>query len=121
MAFRKTGPTRDQRAAIIKRYLKPDQNVEWAREMITMAALWKAYPSLEFWMNHELAFPLNHMTWFQSVEGAAQLESDFLVFNYNPPAPAEVTLESTLDTSPQPTYNPPISRPATVAEFLRQP
>ncbi len=118
MAFRKAGPTRDQRAAIIKRYLKPDQNIEWAREMITFAALWKAYPSLPFWMNHELPFMLNHMTWFQSVEGAAQLESDYLVFHYNPPAPAEVAPE-TLDTTPQPSYTPPISRPMTVAEFLR--
>ena len=124
MAIRKTGPTRDQRAAIIKRYLKPDQNVEWAREMITFAALWKAYPSIAFWTRHELPFMLNHMSWFQSVEGAAQLASDWLVFHYETTSDPSSTPQVTLgvDTSSQPDYTVPYvtsARPKTVAEFLK--
>jgi hypothetical protein len=119
MAIRKVGPTRDQRAAIIKRYLKPDQNVDWAREMITFAALWKQYPSLDFWTRHELPFALNHMSFFQTPEGAAMLESDWAVFHYNPAAPAQ----EVLDNTPQPAYTvpytPPVARPRTVAEFLK--
>ena len=121
MAIRKTGPTRDQRAAIIKRYLKPDQNIEWAREMATFAALWKQYPSLAFWTHHEIPFMLNHMSFFQTVEGAAMLESDWAVFHYNPPEPAPES--AALDTVPQSAYNVPYNptpvRPRTVAEFLK--
>ncbi len=128
MAIRKAttapkGPSRDQRATIIQRYLKDDQNVHWAREMVTFAALWKAYPSIAFWTRHELPFRLNHMTWFQSVEGAAQLESDWTVFHYVPSAPQEDVGQSTqtLDTPHEPTYHVPHRRPRTVAEFLKTP
>lgn len=129
MALRPTStgpksPSRDQRAAIITRYLKPDQTIHWAREMATFSILWKAYPSLPFWTHHELPFALNHMTWFQSVEGVAQLESDYLTFHYTPSDPSSTPqANETLDSAPQPAYDvgytPPVARPRTVAEFLK--
>ncbi len=130
MAIRKAGPTRDQRAAIVQRYLKPAQNVNWPREMATLSRLWTAYPSLPFWLNYELPFgngSLNMMTWFESIEGKEELTRAWLLFNYVPVEPAPVVLETALgassearlDTAPQSSYTPPISRPMTVAEFLR--
>lgn len=128
MTIAKSPPKRPPVAqcdAIIRRYLKPDQNIDWAREMITFSALWKAYPSLAFWTHHELPFALNHMTWFQSVEGAATLESDWVVFHYEIPMPSEPTVgsrESALDITPQPVYTAPTPViPRTVAEFLKSP
>ncbi len=110
--------------AIVRRYLKPDQNIDWAREMPTFTNLWKRYPSLEFWTRHELPFALNHMTYFESVEGAAQLESDWVVFHYDPSCTPHVTPQVELDTTPQPVYNAPTPQPVrsrTVAEFLKTP
>ncbi len=130
MAFRKTAtpsaskpPTRAQCDAIIRRYLKEDQNIEWKREMPTFYSLWKQYPSFAFWTRHEIPFRLNHMSFFQTVEGAAMLQSDWLVFHYEVPKEAPVPVESIslIDTLSQPIYNPLYTerRPRTVAEFLK--
>ena len=119
--------------AIVRRFLKPDQNILWSREMPKFTQLWKALPSLSFWQSHELPFKLNHMSWFDSVEGKANLESAWVLFHYNPPA---VTEEEALDNARQmadtpgvddpsitPFIAPPVppSRPRTVAEMMKSP
>lgn len=92
--------------AIIRRFLKTDQNIDWRREMPAFRGgergLWRAYPSLAFWQGLELPFgggehALNHMSWFGTVEGKAHLERAWLLFGYNPSQP-EVVPQST----PQP-------------------
>lgn len=123
-----TGPKAPPRAvcdAIVRRYLKTDQNIDWRREMPAFYVLFKRYPSLAFWERHELPFgmnTLNHMSWFDSVEGQDHLVSAWVVFHYEPPAPvAELSSAVTVDTAPQLAYNPPTlppARPRTVAEFL---
>ncbi len=113
-------PSRAQCAEIVKRFLKPDQNITWAREMPTFYRLWKQYPSLDFWTHYELPFgnnSLNMMSWFESVEGKEELPRAWLLFNYNPPV--EKVQEIQLDTTVQPVYTVPITRPKTVAEFLK--
>ncbi len=121
--------------AIVRRYLKPDQNIAWSREMPTFTRLYKRYPSVAFWQAYELPFgngTLNMMTWFESVEGVEELKRAWLLFHYTPPAsedppstpqvaPQEQT-QSAVDTTPQPPYTAPRpSRPKTVAAFLTQP
>ncbi len=116
-------PTLAARDAMVRRYLKPDQNIDWRREMPAFVELFKRYPSVEFWTHHELPFKLNHMSWFTSIEGAVQLESDWSVFHYHPSEPASNTV---LDINLQSAYNgnsvaTPPPRPVTVAQFLSQP
>lgn len=133
MAIRTTKP-RDPNApklppraacdAIVRRFLKEDQNIEWGREMPKMYQLYKAYPSRAFWERHELPFgmhTLNHMSWFDSEEGKAHLESAWTLFHYTPPEPDPVPLLDTtgVDTTPQPAYHCTQARPKTVADFLR--
>jgi hypothetical protein len=123
--------------AIIRRFLKPDQNIDWRREMPAFRAreggLWYMYPSLAFWQGYELPFgngKLNHMSWFLSVEGKAEMDRAWLLFNYNPPQPTPTPTQSTLDNAPQgvqdggdtePSLPPPVTpqRPRTVAEMMR--
>lgn len=111
--------------AICRRFLKPDQNIHWAREMPCFTKLWQAYPSQRFWEVYELPFStgLNHISWFESVEGAEDLKRAWVLFNYTPPAVETPSLDSApsgIDTVPQPAYNPPTQpRPRTVAGFLK--
>lgn len=130
-------PPREVCDAICRRFLKENQNIEWRREMPKLYQLFKAYPDLAFWQKHELPFglhKLNHMSWFESVEGKAHLESAYTLFRYNPP---DSTQQSTLDivkeatdtgkvddeqpVSSLPLPPPPAypDRPRTVADMLR--
>ena len=109
--------------AIVRRYLKPDQTPNWRQEMPLAYGLLKAYPSVAFWTHHELPFALNSLAWFLTEQGKATLASDYLVFHYQPPEPAQV--EVVLDKGDQPAYTVPYTatpvRPRTVAEFLKTP
>ena len=124
--------------AIVRRFLKENQNIDWRREMPKFFQLFKRYPSLDFWQKHEPPFGLhrlNHMSWFESVEGQAHLDSAFPLFHYNPPDPTVTPPSqlSTLDNLPQTSDNggvsetvtPPLpppsypDRPRTVADMLR--
>ena len=119
-------PPRAQCDAIVRRYLKPDQNIDWRREMPQMYSLYRRYPSVAFWTHYELPFgngKLNHMSWFDSTEGKDELARAWMLFNYTPPAVAAPVLDSVpsgIDTAPQPAYNAPTpARPRTVAGFLK--
>jgi len=127
--------------AICRRFLKTTQNIEWRREMPQFYNLWKQYPSLPFWQGYELPFGnnrLNHMSWFISVEGKAELERAWVLFNYHPVQSVPPPIQSSLDNAPQgvqdkgdkdggyaasslPPPPPPITstRPRTVAEMMR--
>lgn len=130
-------PTRKECAAIIRRFLKTDKNILWSREMPCFYRLWKRYPSRPFWERYELPFgnnKLNHMSWFESIEGEIELASAYPMFHWTPAAPSpEVTAASPeaappaetnpLDTVgstpiPSPIVVPP-SRPRTVADMFK--
>ncbi len=111
--------------AICRRFLKPGQNIYWAREMPCFTKLWQAYPHQRFWEVYELPFStgLNHISWFESVEGAEDLKRAWLLFNYTPPAPEVVAPQAAdaigVDGAPQLPYTVPTpARPRTVAGFL---
>lgn len=124
--------------AVIRRFLKPDQNVNWPREMATFKRLWAGYPNLSFWLSYEPPFgqttpeggPLNMMSWFESIEGKEDLDRAWLLYNWNPaPVRDSSSVEplslsnsnSTIDSN-DPSAVPlplPPRRPKTLAEFLK--
>ncbi len=118
---------------LICRYLKTDQTIYWARELPAWYRLWKLYPSLPFWYGYKLPFgnginALNHMTWFESIEGVAELKRAWTMYHYIPAEPrsdSQNALDSTseledneLDSTIPP---PPVLAPRrakTIAELL---
>lgn len=113
--------------AIVRRFLKPDQNIFWGREMPAFHNLFKLYPDVKFWQTHELAFKLNHMSWFSSVEGKAHLEHAWVLFNYTPPpitdpildnGPQGVQDSGVLAQEEAPQFIAPPRRARTVAEMM---
>lgn len=131
-------PKRAESEAIIRRFLKEDQTIYWAREVPTFYRLYKRYPSLAFWQAHELPFKLNMMTWFEGPEGQEDLSRAWLLFHYVPAAPeslahngASSDCQISIDGAPQAGYTEgigdtlsehpklPPRRPRTIAELLR--
>lgn len=119
-------PARAVCVAIVSRFLKPDQTIYWPREMPTWYALWKQYPNLSFWNSYHVPFgdgTLNHMTWFETPEGAADLARAWVLYNWTPPEePIQSDCINTLDST-TPTKLPcalPPRKPRSVAEWLRQ-
>jgi hypothetical protein len=111
-------PSRAQMDAIIRRYVKDGVTPDWRKDMPIAYNLFKRYPSLAFWTHHELPFGLNSMAWFLTEQGAAQLESDWVVFHYDIPKEPELPPIEILIKPPSPYHASP-ARPKTVAEFLR--
>lgn len=114
--------------AIIRRFLKPDQTIYWAREIPKWYSLYKQYPSVAFWQVYELPFgngSLNHMSWFDGVEGKVELERAFLLWSYNPPPlPPLDAAPKAADTEgeSEPLLPPPRAGPRrarTVADMFR--
>lgn len=117
-------PSRARVSAIIRRYVcKPDVTPNWRADIPAFYELWHQYPSLSFWEHHELDFPLNSMLWFKTEQGIAALASDWVVFHWVAPEPAQDAVTPTLvDEVPAPIYHPPIARrPSTLASFLQSP
>lgn len=118
-------PARAKVMDIIRRYLKKDSTPVWSRELPLMYGLWKGYPSLSFWTKHTLPFELNSMAWFSTIQGKAQLVSDWAVFHYVP-EPESAAPVDPLDIFPRPELNlpstpPPKRRPRSVADLLSAP
>jgi len=111
--------------AIVRRFLKPDANIDWTRDMPAFTRLWQAYPSLPFWQAYELPFKLNMMTWFESEKGKEELARAWLLWNYTPPPleePTPTAPQSALDAAPEPAYTAPKLPPRrarSVAEFMK--
>lgn len=127
---------------VLDRYLKVPYS--FSKELPLFYRLFKRYPSLTFWMRHELGFKLNSLLWFMGADGKARLAGDWATFHYvfsdenTDPAgrfSESATVESTesvshsdredaqqirIDTPCQVPYTPvtPPSKPRTVAEWL---
>ena len=83
-------PTRAACVAIIRRFLKTDQNISWAREMSIFSRLYEKYPDVSFWQCYELPFgneSLNMMSWFESVEGAEEIARAWIIYHWRPADP----------------------------------
>lgn len=119
---------------VIRRFIKTETTIYWARELPSWYALWKVYPSLAFWMALELPFGegvhgLNHISWFETPEGAAHLSRSWLLYHWNPLSSSPAPEPPPFDLSPSPldSQTPsqldcpialPPQRPRTVAEWL---
>lgn len=117
--------------AIVKRFLKLDQNIYWPRELPTLYRLLKQYPDPVFWECYCLPFgedglhALNHMSWFESDEGKAALSRAWLLYNWTPPEPVAPETHDILglDADDPTQLSCPIlpePKPRTVAEWLRK-
>lgn len=119
-------PTRAVCADLIRRFLKEGQTIYWAREMPVFYRLWKLYPSLPFWQHYQLPFgnqSLNMMGWFEREEGVTELQRAWLLFNWNPDAETQPSIEPpALDTNPPSplSYPLPPRKPRTIAEWLKR-
>ncbi len=115
---------------IVKRFLKPNKNINWMREVPNFYRLWKLYPSLNFWKSYELPFgngTLNMMTWFESIEGVEELQRAWLLYNYHPieETKSDSQIINCIDLGSEQDYssinNKPVilpRRPSTIAELL---
>lgn len=119
-------PSRKRCVGIIKRFLKDTQNILWSRELPTLYRLFKKYPSAEFWENYNLPFgnnKLNHMSWFESVEGQIELPRAFMLFHYRPSEEESDEKPFTLDIEVESDYTESVpeikpKKPSTMSELL---
>lgn len=127
-------PSRAKCYSIIERYLKVGQKILPGRDLAAFYRLWKQYPSEVFWLTYELPFGLNSLnffTWFEGVEGKAELDRAWLMFNYIPKdqeveTPKSEPFSEVIDNSTEPNYDTNIpkpicapSKPKTVAEWFK--
>ncbi len=113
-------PAKGKMFNIIRRYLKKDRTPDWKREIQIFHKLWKQYPSFSFWTKHTLSFELNTLRWFETIQGKAQLASDWAVFHYVPEL--EMTTSDPLDIFPLPTEeNPTVESSRVVVPLVRRP
>ena len=113
-------PSRRLVTEIIKRYVKEGTTPVWSREIPVFYHLWADYPSLRFWLHHELPFKLNSICWFRTEEGKERLASDWLVFFFTFKE-SEPEVAPLVDKPEDGDYHIPTtpSRAKTLAQFLK--
>lgn len=110
-------PTRAQVGIILKRYLKPEAIITPRADFPVFYTLFKSYPSLDFWMRHELLFKLNNIRWFLTPNGKAQLASDWTTFNFVLDNETQPDYDGSMQDS-TPNYIQPPKTIKTVADLL---
>lgn len=110
-------PSKVQVGEIIKRYLKPTALVDPKTDFPIFYNLFKKYPSIDFWTRHELAFELNSIKWFLTVEGRAQLTTDWTTFHFVLDTESQSDYSERVDVTPD--YVREGKKPSTIADFLK--
>ena len=78
----------------VLKFLKPDTNIVWPREMKIVNSLLKIFPNNDFWNSLTLRFQLNSLCWLLSDEGRALLNTEYKKFIFEPEKPQNFILEN---------------------------
>jgi len=78
----------------IKKFLKDNNNILWAKEMKMVKNLFKIFPNEEFWKSLKLNFKLNSLCWFFSDEGRKFLNKEYKKFNLDLPEIKKFEIEN---------------------------